>query len=177
MKKILIFILLVVMIFGSGCHSLRKKFVRKKKDTKETPVYINFKQYPQLPSRQAYVDYYLFVKGWLEDLVNALQDADSRKKEKRAVNEAIMNLEQIIYFYNQDGKENIYPLYEELLSVKGDIYKGISMNEIKRDMLAVKVDRIRRNFESGFNYNDAKQWIRLDFESDIEENKQASEEK
>ena len=90
------------MIFvNSGCHSIRKKFIRKKKSKEEVPVYIDFKDYPEIPSREAYIDYYLFVEGWLEELVGALKKGFSYKRQKRSIDEAIMNFEQIFIITRQ----------------------------------------------------------------------------
>jgi hypothetical protein len=159
MRFLLIFYFILTLFLFPGCYTLRKKFVRKKKYRKKTPVYVDFKEYPEKPSYEAYLDYYLFTRGWLDELIDSLKKGDSFKRAKRAINEAVMNLEQIIYFYNSEGKEEIYPLYEELISIKEEIQKFPNMSEIKRNFLASQVERIKRRFEANFNYRDAKKWM------------------
>jgi hypothetical protein len=150
----------VGIIFStSGCYNLRKKFVRKKKYQKEEPVYINFKDYPQKPTREAYIDYFLFVKGWLDELQESLDRGYSIKREKRAINNAIMNLEQIMSFYNDQGKEKAYPLYRDLVAVKNTIEKNPNKNKIERDYLNQRIDHFRRKFEAEFNYTEAGKWM------------------
>lgn len=155
MKKTLVFSLVIMISLTSGCHSIRKKFVRKKKYKKEVPVYIDFKNYPVKPSRNAYINYYLFVRGWLDELIGALKKGVSHKRQKRAINEATMNLEQIISFYNLEGKDKIYPLYEELLELQKEVERSPNMSEIKRNLLIRRIERFKRRFERDFNYSDA----------------------
>ncbi len=159
MKQLFVVFLILSLVLNSGCHSLRKKFVRKKKPKKETPVYVDFKEYPTKPSRDAYIDYYLFVRGWLDELIGALEKGISYKRQRRAINEAIMNLEQIISFFNTEGKEKIYPLYEELLSMRSQVEKSPNMSEVKRNSFIRKVEHLKRRFEKNFNYSDAEQWM------------------
>ena len=164
MKK-LFFLLLIGIIFStSGCYSIRKKFIRKKKVQQEEPVYVNFKDYPTKPTREAYVDYFVFTKGWLEDLTESLQIEKlnrgyNNKREKRAINEAIKNLEQIIAFYNQEGKEKIYPLYKDLVKIREKMEKDPSMSPIERTRILQKVEHFRREFEGEFNYRQAEKWM------------------
>jgi len=159
MRKALVFLLIAMLSLTSGCHSLRKKFTRKKRYKKEVPVYVDFKDYPDKPSRKAYINYYLFVRGWLEDLTEALKKGISNKRQRRAIDQAVMNLEQIITFYNPEGKERIYPLYEELQGLREAIVKDPNMSETKRNILVRKIERLKRKLEKDFNYADAEKWM------------------
>ena len=158
-RKISIFYLIFIIVLTSGCKTIRKKFIRKKKSTKETPVYVNFKDYPTKPSKEAYIDYYLFVRGWIDELIGALNKNISYKRKKRAVKEALMNLEQIISFYSDQGKEKIYPLYENLLSVQTEIEKSPQMSTMKASSMIRKTENFKRAFERDFNYTDAEKWM------------------
>ena len=159
MIKFTAFIVIGFLLFSSGCHSLRKKFIRKKKYKNEAPVYVDFKEYPTKPPKQIYSNYYLFVRGWLDELIGALNKGESFKREKRAINEAIMNLEQIISFYNSEGREQIYPLYSTLVLVKNEIDKYPNMPQMKRWSLIRKIEYFKRRFEADFNYPDAEKWM------------------
>jgi len=163
-RKILILVLVGIIFLTSGCYSLRKKFVRKKKYGKEEPVYINFKDYPAKPSRDAYVDYFLFVKGWIDDLteslrVERLNAGYNNKRERRAINGAVMNLEQIISFFNQEGKEKIYPLYVELVKVRDTMEKEPNMSSARRSLMLQRIEHFRRAFEAEFKYSEAQKWM------------------
>ncbi|UCC94287.1 MAG: hypothetical protein JSW40_05610 [Candidatus Omnitrophota bacterium] len=159
MRIIIAFFLALAFLFLPGCHSLRRKFIRKKKYQKEAPVYVDLKDYPEKPSREAYIDYYLFIKGWLDELASTLERGMSHKRARRAVNEAVMNLEQIISFYNTEGKDAIYPLYEELLEIKEEVEKNPTASQLKRNALVKKTENLQRRFSARFNYTDAEKWM------------------
>ncbi|MCK4912512.1 MAG: hypothetical protein KAS05_02175 [Candidatus Omnitrophica bacterium] len=159
-RRLLVFSLVMMIGATSGCHSLRKKFTRKKRKQKEVAVYVDFKDYPEKPSREAYINYYLFVRGWLDDLVEALKKGVSYKRQRRAINEALMNLEQIIAFYGPKGKDAVYPIYEELNNLREDMVRSPNMSESKRNSVIRKIERLKRKFEKDFNYSDAEEkWM------------------
>ena len=149
----------MVLVLTSGCHGLRKKFIRKKKYEEAPPVYVGVKEYPDKLTQEAYIDYNLFVRGWLEELQESLRTEGNVKREKRAINEAIMNIEQIIYFFNDEGKEAIYPIYEELLAIRTEIQRAPSMSSGKRNSLARRVENVERRFDSNFGYSEVEKWI------------------
>ena len=159
MRKLLVFFLIVMVSLSSGCYNIRKKFIRKKKQGKEIPVYVNFKDYPSKSSRREYINYYLFVRGWLEELIDALKKGISHKRQRRAIDEAIMNLEQIVTFYDVEGQEKIYPFYEELGGFRKAIQNSPNMSDAKRNSLTRKIERFKRRFEKDFNYRDAEKWM------------------
>lgn len=160
MRRTLYFLLILINLLSlSGCRTLRQKFIRKKEVDKEQPVYVDFKDYPQRPTEEAYVDYYLFTRGWLEELKESLRGNISYKRNKRAIDEAIMNIEQIISFYNEEGREALSPLYEDLKQTRDRIERGPSISEVTRNRLIKKIENIKRRFESNFNYAEAKKWM------------------
>jgi len=122
-------------------------------------VYVDFKDYPSKPAREAYVDYYLFVRGWLDELTGALRKGISPKRQRRAINEAIVNLEQIISFYNPQGRDQIYPLYKTLLDMRDQLSRSPNLSSMQRNALVSKIEKFKRRFEREFNYTDAEQWM------------------
>lgn len=159
MKKSVIYLLLILVFFNCGCHSFRKKFIRKKKHEKEPPVYINFKDYQSGLTREGYINYYLFVRGWLDELIGALERNESFKRKKRAIDEAVMNMEQIIYYFNDQGREEVYPIHQGLVAIQEQIMAQPNMSTIKSNSLTRKTQSFKRRFEKGFNYTDAEQWL------------------
>ena len=160
MKRRVIFLLLIIVaVSGTGCHSFRKKFIRKRKIQKEAPVYIDFKDYPDTMTQEAYIDYYLFVRGWLDELMGALEQNDSFKRKKRAITEAVMNIEQIIGSFNREGKEKVYSIYEEVVAIKQTIEKQPNLSNIMRNNLLRRTENVKRRFEKEFKYTDAEQWL------------------
>ena len=146
------FCVLFSLLSLSGCYKIRKKFTRKKKYRKEPPVYVDFKDYSEIVSRQSYVDYYLFTRGWLQDLAESLREEGGFGRKKRAVNEAIMNLGRMASFYGDGGEEKIKPLRGPLLIIKEEIESDPNMTEVRRAILRAGVEHLKRKFETEFNY-------------------------
>lgn len=159
MRKILVVLVIAGLFCSSGCYNIRKKFIRKKKISENVTVYVDFKDYPSKPAREAYVDYYLFVRGWLDELNGALKKGISHKRQKRAINETIINLEQIISFYTPEGKDQIYPLYKTLLDIKDQLNRSPNLSSMQRNALVSKIEKFKRRFEREFNYTDAAKWM------------------
>ena len=110
------------------------------------------------------MDYFLFVKGWLDDLTESLRierlnTGYNNKRERRAINGAVMNLEQMISFFNQEGKEKIYPLYVELVKIKDTMEKDPNMSPARRTIVLNKLEHFRREFEAEFKYSEAQKWM------------------
>lgn len=158
MKKTFIFIFIFVF-FTSGCYTLRKKFVRKKTYQKEPPVYVDFKDYNQEASPDTYVDSYLYLRGWLDELSETLRNEQNFKREKRAINETIKNFNQIVSFYNTQGKEAVTYLGQNLTDIKDEIEKNPYRDTIIKNNIVRKIDDFRRKFETDCKYSNAKQWM------------------
>lgn len=157
MKKFLFLFLSCLLIFSGGCRTLREKFIRQK-PRKEAPVYVAFKEYPQKPTRQIYIDYYLYVRGWLDELAKALEKGISHKRQSYAASEALMNMDQIISFFNQEGKDAISSLHSELQAVKAEIERIPNLSRLRRDLLIRKTQSIRREFDS-YTYSNVEEWL------------------
>ena len=149
------YLFLVLCISFSGCYSLRKKFVRKRKRYTPPPLYLDLKEYPATPTKEVYDEYFLYVKGWLSELVKCLREDTSRKRERKSIDQALFNLEQIMVFFNDEGKKKIEPLKQELAALREKIYDPY-FSHSNSDFLIRKVEKIYRNFGSHFSYNKAK---------------------
>ncbi len=161
MRKCFTFILL--FIFSSqflGCYALRKKFVRKRKKEVPPPLYLELKEYPKVPTKEMYDEYYLFVRGWLDELIKTIEEGVSSKRQKKSIDEAIQNLEQIIYFYNEEGKKAIQPIYKELVLIREKVYDPYFIRSSNSSYVIRKISKLKREFEKNFSYEKASRWIR-----------------
>jgi len=150
-------ILLSIAILFFGCYSLRKKFVRKKRVSPPS-VYVDFKEYKSPPSSQLYQDYYLFACGWLEELIKGLRFSQNTKKQRQAIEEAIFNMEQMMVFLNEEGRNKLSLLYKELLEIKKEIYSSF-LNDPRRESLIKKTEKILRRLSSQFSLSKASVWM------------------
>ena len=83
LRSFMVIVLSVVMVTSLGCESFRKKFVRKKKHAPvEEEMVIVPRDYSkeQLPSDQAYRQYFTYWKAWHQELTAHLHENASRKK-------------------------------------------------------------------------------------------------
>ena len=135
------------------------KFVRKRKKETPPPVYLNLKDYPDVPTQEMYEEYYLFIRGWLDEIARCMENNYGKKRRVKAANEALENLKQIISFLNEEGREKIWPIYSDLQKLKekvGSPYISYSQqNQIIR-----QAESIKRRFEVDFTYDKAKQWFK-----------------
>lgn len=160
MKKFLsVILIMVIMLDFSGCHALRKKFVRKRRKEIAPPLYLELKEYPKVPTKDMYDEYYLFVRAWLDELTQAVEENVSAKRQKKSIDEALKNLEQIIYFLNEEGKKEIEPLHTQLVSLREKIYDPYFLTSGNTTYVTNKIYRIKRDFEKKFTYEKATVWM------------------
>ena len=159
MKKLTYLFIVILIFINSGCYSLRKKFIRKKKYKKEPTVYIDLKDYSIQPVEGEYLYYYLYVKGWLEELVKAVEKGISPKRQRLAVNEVASNLEKAMTFLNTEGKNEIYLIYEEFLELKKEIERSSNFTQNKKNYLLFKIRSIKNQVERKFNWVDVEKWL------------------
>ena len=160
MRFIVLFLAFTLSFQFLGCYALRKKFVRKRKKETPPPLYLELKEYPKVPTKEMYDEYYLFVRGWLDELIKTIQEATSSKRQKKCIDEALQNLEQIIYFYNEEGKKAIDPLHKELLSIREKVYNPYFITSQNSSYYIRKISKIKREFEKNFSYEKASLWLK-----------------
>ncbi len=161
-KFFIVLILGFLMVNLTGCHALRKKFVRKNKKETPPPLYLELREYPKAPTKEMYHEYYLFVRGWLEELKRAIEENQSPKRQKKSIDEAIKNLEQVMYYYNERGKEKIAPLHQRFLQLREEIYDPYFTATGNFNYVLREIDRLKREFEKNYSYEDASKWIKTE---------------
>jgi len=131
---------------------LRKKFTRKRAKETPPPLYLNLKEYPKVPTKDMYDEYYLFVRGWLSELIRDIENNISPKRQRKSIDEALKNLEQIVYFYNEEGKKKINPIYKELVKLREKVYDPYFITSGNDSSTVRDISRIRREFEKEFSF-------------------------
>jgi len=152
---------MILTVGLSGCYGVRKKFIRKKKASEEPPVYVNLKEYSNVPVEQVYRDYHVFLRGWLDDLVLSLQDNGSWKRSKKAIDEALRNFSQMRFFFNDEGTQATNEMFDTLLAVKEYVYipsHDTSDNDHARWI--DKIKRLQRKVEKMLPYDNVKPWLK-----------------
>lgn len=158
MKKKGLALIFVFVFVLSGCHNVRKKFVRKKKKEKEQAVYVNFKEYAKPSSYQLYQDYYLYATGWIDEILKSLEPPINFKRASKSFDELIYTLSQINSIFTDEGKESFSSLYNQVIDIDKEI-KPL-LNEIKRRAIVKDLEYIKRRINREFTISKVEQWIK-----------------
>ena len=158
-KRIVLVLILSISVLLCGCAGLRKKFVRKRQKETLPPLYLELKDYPQAPTKEMYDQYYLYVRGWLDELIQTIEEKANSKRQKKSIDEAIMNFEQITYFYNDEGKKTAEPLYKELVSLREEVHNPYFNSSVNSSLILKRISTLKRSFEKDFSYEDALAWM------------------
>ena len=160
MKKIC-FLLIALIIFSSGCYTLRRKFVRKKDKAEEVKVYLDLKSYSgAAAAAQDYQDDVLYLNGWLDEASNNLTENGNRKRVRHSLAQAVECMENIIDAYDDDGKRFVKHLYENLKEIRDDFSKNSTLTGIDCDTFKNRIVALKGSFTQNFNYREAKQWLK-----------------
>ncbi|MFC1515050.1 hypothetical protein ACFL5X_04025 [Candidatus Omnitrophota bacterium] len=158
-KVISILIISVLMLNCAGCYALRRKFVRKRKKDTPPPLYLELKEYPHVPTQEMYHQYWLFVRGWLDELIQSINEKPNTKRQKKAIDEAVMNFEQIVYFYNEEGKDVIGPMHTEILAIREVVHDPYFTSSMNKTIIKKRIATVKRRFEMDFTYAKAQDWL------------------
>ena len=141
-------LLLVLLMLSSGCYSLRKKFVRKNSKAKEDIVYVNLKEYPQGQSDQAYSDYSVFFRSWLDEISVTLTQSANRKRIRHAFQEARVNLEEMIDLCEDEGRSDLEKINGKLVAVEKDFAACKALTNIDRIIFTKRISGIKSEFDA-----------------------------
>ena len=126
-NSFVIFICLVAMIFSSvGCEPLRKKFVRKKKEEKESGIipvlepmdYAPKKMYSPL---EQYQRHYSLWKVWDRELMQAIQEGKNPKAQKYNLAQLIEQIEEMQKWAREEKQKELFVLIQELHGIQKDL--------------------------------------------------------
>ncbi|MBI5415243.1 MAG: hypothetical protein HZA29_00340 [Candidatus Omnitrophica bacterium] len=111
-RLVLLVCLSIFVTLSSGCASLHKKFVRKKKENKEEQAFIPVLDPVDYPARsvspeERYRYNYSLWKVWQRDLVQKIDSRGSDKNQKYLVGQIIVQLEEMKKWINDTRKQEL----------------------------------------------------------------------
>ncbi len=115
---------LLVTLGSSGCQPLRKKFIRQKKkgqqDSEITPI-LEPIEYPEKvhSPEDLYKEHYSFWQVWYGDLLAAIDDQESQKRQVYNLDKAIAHLEEMKRLLLPQQQRNLKMFIESLKELKG----------------------------------------------------------
>lgn len=114
------FVVILITANLTGCASLRKKFIRKKKKPKDvTPHYYSIQKYDILPSIELYTKHYVFWRSWHNEIIELL--GENSKKDKRCIDEMVGNLEDMKTLLVDEKGEELERHIQVLRGIEKDI--------------------------------------------------------
>lgn len=150
-----LFSVLCSLFSVSGCQTLARKFTRKPKGEpkKEEPV-IQPEVYPDAAAAKddLYRDYSTFWEGWVDQLMEFLNEQANFKKQRECAYEALDNLMKMRELLNEEKAKSLEPLINEFTTVKTIVFAG-RLSSSDYHYLKNKVERIKSRVHRNFAYS------------------------
>jgi len=141
-----------LLVAGTGCESLQKKFIRKPKAQPRPSPITMFQDYTHASTPlERYRKHYLMFDYWNSQLLDTLQEADrmNPKRAERSSSEAITELEMLQGFLRDDVAAGLTPVIEERRTIHRQLRSPSSassqLHRIRRD-LESQTRQVRRQF-------------------------------
>lgn len=138
-----------------GCAAFVRKFTRKPRGEpkKEEPV-IQPEVYPDAAADkdELYKDYSVFWEGWVDELMEFLDEKANFKKQRECAYEALDNLMKMRELLNEEKAKSLEPLMNEFTAVKTIIFAG-RLSSSDYNYLKNKVERIRSRVHRHFAHS------------------------
>ncbi len=158
--KFALYSLLALFLFTQGgCYAFRKKFVRTRKREAPPPLYLDLKEYPAAPTKAMYEDYYLYTRGWLTELTQSLEGIQNRKRQRKSIEQAVFNFEQIIACLNEEGRMHAESLRQAIYEIRDEVCDPYFSGKAYSGLLQ-KIRRFTRKFERDYTYEKALSWLK-----------------
>ncbi len=155
-KKISTLLLLCAVLMVSGCETLPRKFVRKKKE----PAHVSAVMFTdEGPSEKAYSNEYYYKmhytlwKTWHDDMI--LNLTGNAKKLMRCTDEAYSHLDQMQGYLKPEKAVELKASLDELGQYRSRI-KAHSLSRSEAATFKSDLDRVRRQVVNNFYYDKVK---------------------
>ena len=153
------FIILVLCLSLTGCASLQRKFVRKKKKQDRIAPVITTRDYSKgLRVEELYKKHFLFWKSWQMELINRL-DA-TYKKRVSCYDYTVDSLMEMKKYMRDPKVKELEPFIKDIKSIESLIKKK-RLTKSRKYKIKQMLERTRRQIEKRFSYEDVKDHLEL----------------
>ena len=143
------------LIFTSfSCEPLRKKFVRKKKSVENTSEKFNPVldpiDYPAVEhsAMERYKLHYSLWKVWYRDLITAIDEEGSDKRQKYLMDQMIVQMEEMDKWIVASKKSELSALISDLRKTEGALDDPAPMRN--RSIFKSKIESNAKKLQDGF---------------------------
>lgn len=156
-KFICIFLVFIIFTLF-GCDAFVRKFTRKQKkeDLVKEEMVLAPEEYkgPQVSKEEQYRQYFLYWKSWHDELIEALLQKKTHKKQLDCADEAIKNLISLKSLLNENRQKNLDVYLDDFKdlrnSIANDLYSNIAIFNRNH------AERIKRDILQKFSFQDIK---------------------
>ncbi len=157
LKFLLATVLLALIINLFGCAALKKKFTRKSKVKRKTPVYYTVKKYDVKPSIELYEKHYIFWFNWDKKLIVEL--GKNFKSDIRSTQEMIANLQSMASLLVDEKAAALSAHVDKLKKVES-ILKKRNLTKANETRIRHILEREYRSIKRKFSPAKMKGYIR-----------------
>ncbi len=154
MKKIVLFLICTMLITDlSGCASVEKKFIRKKKEPAHIPAAVYFEEGPyqkKFSNAYYYKTHYTLWKTWHTELIEGI--GGNRKKTQRNAEETLNHLNEMNNYLIPEKQKKLQPMLSELTTMAKKFETG-SYAQSQEPELRVELEKIKRLIDNDFYYD------------------------
>lgn len=160
-KVLLLVISCCLLAALAGCDAFVRKFTRNsKKDAQaKQELVLAPEEYkpPKTTKEEVYRKYFLYWKSWHDELINALLEGLSNKKQLDCANEAIKNLVELRQTLQEVKQKKLDIYINQLKDLQNAIAQDAYGNIISMNRLTA--ERIRLRIMHDFSYDKIKDYL------------------
>jgi len=156
MKKFLSISLIVCLLTGTGCASVEKKFIRKKKAPEHVAAAVYIEQGPyqkKYSNAYYYKSHFTLWKSWQEELLNNL--GENQKKVQRCAQEALGQLTEMNQYLVAAKQAELKPNLDSLKEITDKIDGGQYSKSGEADA-RTELEKIKRIVSNNFYFDKVK---------------------
>lgn len=161
MKKMTCYVLIFTYLFlMTGCSGqMRRKFIRKKKEEKTSPVFTPEDYSAEFTLRQRYINHYTFWKNAETEIINILgQEVINNKKLKFHTNYALVEIKELHNILPDYKQWQIETYVNELTELAEKLYNSSYVRSHKHT-LVTKLKRHYKEVSRNFSYSKVKEHL------------------
>jgi len=156
-RKFLWFLFAVAVLSLSGCATLKRKFVRKKKKEEKQKVVLALEDYDKLIDyHELYKKHYLLWGYWHDELISALEK--SYKKQRVCIDQVLEHLDSLKKYITPEKASLLEEYISRLEKIRKRLY-GRSLNDIEKDRISRELEKLKRLIDKEFRYSEIKSYI------------------
>jgi len=161
MKKTILYLFAVCLLADlTGCASLRKKFIRKKRkeEAEKSTVVLALEDYDKLIDyHNLYKKHFLLWQYWCDELISSFEM--NYKKQKVCADQSLENLSSLKKYVTSSKKEPLGTYIQRFEKIKLQIDRRKISNDIEKSRTVREIEKLKRLVDKEYRYSKIKAFI------------------